>query len=135
MLPVCRIKKERNIERLLRMSNENGSSPTNCARNIGAIRVIDVVHLKADALIRPPRRSVVVLDIQHASGNTPLAQPLQACQCDLHSKALSLKRRVDCNDVYLAKLRVTQRSTCRVNLCPADCSELRRVKYSRERYK
>jgi hypothetical protein len=47
-----------------------------------------MMHLKSDALIRPPRSRIVVLHVQHSSCNPALAQPLQARKRDLRADGL-----------------------------------------------
>ena len=57
-------------------------------RDIGAKRVVFMVHLEPHALVHPPRSRVVVLHIQHGCGDAALAQPLQACKRDLRPDGL-----------------------------------------------
>ena len=85
-----------------------------------------MVKLEADALIRAQGSDVVVLNVQHASGDATFTEPLQASQRDFNAETLLLKCGIHCNNVYLAQLCVAQRSVGGMNFGPAERSNLRK---------
>jgi hypothetical protein len=85
-----------------------------------------MVKLEAYALIRAQGSDVVVLNVQHASGDATFTEPLQASQRDFNTETLLLKSGIHCNHVYLAQLCVAQRSVGGMNFGPAERSNLRK---------
>jgi hypothetical protein len=94
-----------------------------------------MVKLEANALIRAQCSYVVVLNVQHASGDATFTEPLQASQRDFNTETLLLKCGIHSNYVYLAQLCVTQRSVGGMHFGPAERSNLRKeASHNKNRY-